>query len=184
MRNAMLRALTVTMGFLLTACVSVDRRALTETIDKDSVRKISGDFSNHATYGSRDALFVSVNLAVLFDVHAGSATHVRVVMSGPDTLTLKITWYSSLGEILAEKSFGPDSGMTIAPDGAIDLPLGGGWSAGHGAWGYQSGNVRLFVNADGDLATIQSERAAGGLEMIPIGVYSRHLVIFPRKHDL
>ena len=41
-------------------------------------------------------------------------------------------------------------------DGAIDLPGKGQWSGGDGAYGYQSLDVRIFINTRGDLATVHA----------------------------
>lgn len=163
---------------ILPACVSVDSRVWSEAIDGDATRRISGDFANRASYRSTGEFVARDNLAWLFGVAAQDADRVRV--SGDPGVALTFTWYVG-DEAKATRVFTRESGLAVADDGAIDLPGKGQWSGGDGAYGYQSLDVRIFINTHGDLATVQSSGGGGFIGPLPIGVYARHLAFFPRR---
>lgn len=170
-------AILVSVLLFVAGCVSVDSRVWKEAIDKEATLKISGEFSNSASYFSTGEFLARNNLADLLNVPAKNAGRVRI--SFEPNGSLKMTWFSGDKEI-ASRTYEREFGLAIAPDGAIDLPSKGHWASGEGAVGYQTLSVRLFVNGSGDLATIQSGGGAGLLGPIPLGIYAKHLAVFSR----
>jgi len=159
----------------LSACVTVDDRIWKESV-KEATNSILGDFSNHASYSSAKQLFAIYNLAQLLGVPVHGADRVRV--SFEPSGALKMTWFIG-DEEKASRLYLREHGLAVAPDGAIDLPNKGTLTSGEDA-GYHVHNVRIFINSNGDLATIQSG-ASGQMFIIPVAIYIKHLVIFPRK---
>jgi hypothetical protein len=166
------------MALALPSCVSIDSRASSEPIDKSATGSMSGEFSNHASYRSTGEFLARDNLADLLNVPARNAERVRIALDR--TGTLSMTWLVGTEE-KASRSYSRELGLIFAADGSIELPSKGSFVSGEGAAGYQSLNVRLFVNASGDLATIQSGGGGGLLGPIPMGIYAKHLAIFPRQ---
>lgn len=164
---------------VLTGCVSVDSRVWNETVDPEATATISTKFSNHATYRSTGEFLAVDNLAELLKIPATDADSVFVSLQKDGTLTL--TFFK--GEtVSASKTYSTREGMSIDSEGRIKLPKDSAFVGGDGAIGYQSKTVTLFINKQGDLATIQSGGGAGTVAIVvPIGIYARHLAIFPRQ---
>ena len=160
------------------ACVSIDNRVSTEPIDRAATQRISGDFSNRASYRSTGEFLARDNLADLLGVPAKTADRVRI--SGDPNEALTITWYLR-DEEKASRLFSKEFGLAIAADGLIDLQSEGKWGSGEGAFGYETHSVRIFINSNGDLATVQLGGGGGLFGPFPVGVYARHLAIFPRR---
>jgi hypothetical protein len=136
---------------------------------------MSGEFSNTASYRSRGEFIAIGNLAQLFDVPASGADRVRIVH---DAAGLRLTWFQASREW--ETITFPAASLRAASDGSIELPGKDAQGRGEGAAYVSRRNVRLFINATGDLATIQSSSAAGVIGIVPAGVATHHLAIFPR----
>ena len=160
---------------LLAGCVSVDPRASSEVVDREKTRAISGEFANAASYSSRGELVAVNNLATLFQVPSYDADRVRIVR---DDAGLRLTWFQANREW--ETITFPSETLRLASDGSIELPAKDSRSAGGGGGYARRSDVRLFVNAAGDLATIQSSSAVGIIGILPAGVIAHHIAIFPR----
>lgn len=169
----MLSALMAMLG-----CVSIDSRALSETVDKAATRKMAGEFSNLASYFSSGEFVGRNNLAELLRVFpAKNAGRVRVSVMPDDSL--RLTWYSGDREV-ATRTYDAKSGLKIAQDGAFEIQVDGKWASGEGAAGYQSLYARLFLNSKGELCAVQSGGGGGLVGPFPIGIYARHLSVFAR----
>ncbi|GEM_PF-1949223 len=163
-------------AFALSACVTVDDRIWKESVDKEATSNILGNFSNHASHSSSKQSFAIYNLAQLLGVPVHDADYVRI--SFEPSGSLKMVWYTGEEE-KATRLYLRENGLVVTSDGSIDLPSKGTLTSGKDA-GYHVHNVRIFINSNGDLATIQSG-AAGQVFIIPIVIYVKHQVIFPRK---
>jgi len=179
MQTTSTRLITIgAIAVVLASCVSIDSRVSSEPIDKSATRSISGEFSNHASYRSTGEFLARDNLADLLNVPARNADLVRIALDSSGTLNM--TWFVGAEE-KASRSYSRELGLVFEADGSIELPSKGAFVSGEGAAGYQSLSVRLFINVNGDLATIQTGGGGGLFGPIPIGIYAKHLAIFPRK---
>lgn len=166
------------LSLVISACVSIDRRVAREPIDRVATAHLSGNFLNTASYRSTGEFLAIDNLAELLNVPATHAEYVRIAGDPSESITL--TWYSE-GKEWVSREYSKEFGLKIAGDGLVDLPTKGRWSSGGGVVGYESRSVRLFINANGDLATVQTGGGGGVFGPFPIGMYARHLAIFSKK---
>jgi hypothetical protein len=164
---------------VLAGCVSVDSRVWDESVDREATVTVSTKFSNHASYRSTGEFLAIDNLAELLNVPALDAETVLVSLQKEGGLTL--TFFKG-ATATASKTYRTQDGLSVASDGKIELPKNSSFVGGGGAIGYQSKTVTLFVNKQGDLVTIQSGGGAGTVGIIiPIGIYAKHLAIFPQQ---
>lgn len=166
------------LSLVISACVSIDSRISREPIDMVATAHLSGSFLNTASYRSTGEFLAVNNLAELLNIPATQAEYVRITGDPSESVTL--SWLSE-GKELASREYSKEFGLMVARDGLIDLPSKGNWSSGGGAVGYERRSVRLFINANGDLAAVQSGGGGGFFGPFPIGIYAQHLAIFPRS---
>lgn len=168
----------VFISLFFSGCISVDSRVWDESVDREATAALSGKFSNRASYRSTGEFIAVDNLAELLN---GPARGVDAVFASLEKGELTLTF------LTADKSAGarvyrPQDGLLIDSEGRIQLPTKSSSAVGGGVIGYQSKAVTLFINKQGDLVTIQSGGGGGTIGLIiPIGIYAKHLAIFPRQ---
>lgn len=164
-------------------CVSIDSRIWKETVDQEATALISAKFSNRASYRSTGEFIAANRLTDLLIANPGrDADNVDSVFLSFQK-DGKLTFTFLRGEIVySTRTFTTQEGLSIDSDGRINFPKVSSFAGGDGAIGYQSKTVSLFINKQGDLATLQSGGGAGTIAfVIPFGIYARHLAIFPKK---
>jgi hypothetical protein len=154
---------------------------------KEATARISDRFSTRALYVSRRmGVAAASNFAELIDLRllddvnkAGRADTVFVSYRESEGLTIR---FEANTKELLSKVYRHEEGLRITADGKIELPSSGGCGSGDGpGLGCLSRTVTLFINSDGDLAAVQSSRGGGLVTIIPFGVYSDLIAIFPRR---
>jgi hypothetical protein len=160
--------------YTLNGCVSIDSRTSKEPIDESATASISGKFSNHAKYISSGEFISEDNLASLLFLPYEKSQFVFVSFNEKDGLKLE---FDGSDKAVIYKA---EDGLLLRRDGTIQLPAIGGCGGGGGGVGCHRRTVIFFINNDGDLAAIRTGKSVGLVAVIPIGIYAKHLSIFPR----
>ena len=178
---------TIVMCWLamwLMGCVAIDSRAWKEPIAMDAPQSITGRYSNKANYKSSKMGFTgSSHFSHLTGYHNNSL---------PDSFLLRVTdsneitveyFLESLK--LGQQTFNNDRGLTIHRNYSIDLfsysTCGGGGESLQ--LGCMSKTVKLFVNPEGNLVTVQSGGGAGLVTILPFAIYGKLVAIYPRIEE-
>ena len=167
-----------TAPVILPGCVSIHPEAAREKVDKAATLALSGEFENQASYRSPGQFRAHGDLAALLGLQVLYTAYVQIQYQPEHSLTMTWFWHSKL---VASRTFTKEQGLKVAEDGSIELPAQSKWDAGEGGAAYGRRRVRLFINDKGDLATIQTGGAVGFISILPGGIYTEHLAIFPRK---
>lgn len=154
------------------ACVSIDSRIAQERIDQDATRHLNGAFSNTATYASDAAgpfgpPALRSTLAELLGVRAADID--RVQLSFDPEVGLTIGCFAGDKEV-GKGAFLLKDGLTVAPDGALELPKVRESLQFPNAAGRMTHSTRLFVNAGGDLVVVRGETEVDGGLMVIVPV--------------
>lgn len=175
MRNAIAIVLMGCSSALLPGCVSVDPRASTEVVDRERTRSLAGEFENVASYRSQETFIAAGNLARLFHVPAREADRVRIDWNAQGGL--RFTWFQGTSQ-WDTVEFARDSIRTAA-DGSIELPERSERGGTEGAYAATRTSLRIFITPRGELAVIETHAGAGVVGIVPVGVYTKHLALFP-----
>lgn len=173
--------LVISASPLLNACISVDFAALAASPDKEATAHLAGMFSARGKK-VKDLLGVGgqVNLpALIGDEVFSSSDRVRIEYEPGVALTI-VYFYGS--QELGQRVMKAQDGLAINPDGTYTVKSFAGCKQ-HGNEPVAfcgNSSVRLFVNADGDLATIQTELQGGVVGILPLAGYVKKLVVFKR----
>jgi len=165
----------------LSACVSIDSRALKEVPAAGATGDIRAAYWNNAFYRSRGELLGHETIADAIHISAANADTAYIWRESTDLLIVRFT---KDGEVVAERKYKLNDGFRVDSAGRIEISnpteCGGRDSPSFGCgWG----TVTIFENAGGDLAVVQSSGGAGGLGIFPIAIYAKHLSLFNRRTD-
>ena len=166
---------------MVVGCVSIDPRASREAIDSIATREISGEFSNIASYYSSGEFIADDNLCgMVIGYPAREASRVRLSIGNDGALIIECVSQNREADTL---TFDPEDGFIYDTNGAISLKKSRGFVGEDGGFGYETNKIRMFINSSGDLAVVRSGGGGGFFGPFPIGVYAKHLSVFPRIKD-
>lgn len=154
----------------LTACVSIDSRSWSEIVDSEASKSISGKFKNSAKYISTGQFVAVGNIAELLGGWSKDSEYASIKMMA-DGLVVR---FSNSTESIKYKT----DKIVIEEDGKIQLPSTGECGVSDGLIGCDKHKIKLFININGDLVSIQSGGGSGLFGPFPIGVYARQIAIF------
>ncbi len=165
----------------LSACVSIDSRALREELDVAATKDLHAAFWNVSFYRSQGEFLASDSVAEALNAPARSADQVYIWLLTDKAVLVR---FVTEGKTVHERVYREDVDLKTLPDQRLVLSkkteCGGHDSPGFACGG---GTATLFVNSNGALAIVESSAAAGMLGLIPVAIYAKHLALFGRVQD-
>ena len=165
----------------LSACVSIDSRALREEVDAVATKDLRAAFSNVSFYRSQGELMASDSIAEALDAPARGADQAYIWRLSDKAVLVR---FITEGKTVYERVYREGVDLKTLPDQRMVLSkkteCGGHDSPGFACGG---GTATLFVDSNGALAIVESSGAAGALGFIPLVIYAKHLALFGRVQD-
>lgn len=170
--------------FMLSGCVSVDRRALSEKVDVERTSNLNGIYDNKPAYSSEKPFFntdkKSTLAEILYYSNAKDAEKVEIDLVNKKILHVK---FILDGKVLASRDYDLGTDFKFDSDGRIvignDEQCGLGPDTGIGCYG---NNVALFINAEGELVSIESHNIQFLAYLIfPVSTYSKQMTIHHKE---
>lgn len=165
------------MSLLLSGCVSIDSRSWKETIDIKATSNLANRYSIRASYWSKGEFVAEDNLADLLGVVASESESVLVKFVAEKGLVFEfdVNKYT--------KTYYLGKRLKIDNSGKYKVSIESGCGSSEGAIACGGGSLSFFVNTHGDLVVIKSGGGGGLYGLFPIGIYAKHVSIFPMKEN-
>lgn len=161
------------IAFLLSGCVSIDKRGEKEIIDRTATANFSATFANQASYKTNADGPVVDNLANLLLIPASQSSSAQVSFNTSDGLKVE---YKEVGQV---KQIPLGDELKLNKEGAIELSASKNCTAEKGVLGCDRKKLVMFINNKGELVTIQTDTAGGVFIVMPYAHYRQNVAIFP-----
>lgn len=162
------------IAFLLSSCVSIDKRGDKEIIDRAATANFSANFANQASYKSNADGPVVDNLANLLFIPASQSASALVSFNTTNGLTVE---YKDAQQV---KNIPIGDELKLNKEGVIELSAEKHCTAQKGVLGCDRKKLMMFINNKGELVTINTDASGGVFIIMPYAHYKKNVAIFPR----
>jgi len=166
---------------LVTGCAAVDLRVIKEPQRQvESIEAFSGTYSNSPSYRSHTMGFIGPGeIGEVIGCSHLSPDSFRIIADGEKGLKFELL---RKGELIDTKEFSFTEGLRFTKEGVIEFPrLGGFENDDSPVIGYGTKRYSLNLNRKNELVVVESGGGAGFVGIIPMGLYGKLMVIFPRQ---